>query len=88
VEYTYITNCSKITKKELIAHIVRATPSNIPKWVSCRLYKNSGSGEMRLMGDHDRIQSGTISGQLVKIGASHQIWWNILREHNWGVSII
>jgi len=22
---------------------------------------------------------------LVEIGASHQIWWNILREHNWGV---
>ena len=29
---------------------VRATPWNIPKWASCRLYKNSGSGEMRLMG--------------------------------------
>jgi len=29
---------------------VRATPSNIPKWASCGLYKNSGSGEMRLMG--------------------------------------
>ena len=22
---------------------------------------------------------------MVEIGASHQIWWNILREHNWGV---
>jgi len=29
---------------------VRATLLNIPKWASCRLYKNSGSGEMRLMG--------------------------------------
>jgi len=26
------------------------TPSNILKWVLCGLYKNSGSGEMRLMG--------------------------------------
>ena len=24
-------------------------------------------------------------GQLVEIGTSHQIRWNILREHNWGV---
>jgi len=24
-------------------------------------------------------------GQLVEIGVSHQIRWNILREHNWGV---
>ena len=31
-------------------HPVRATPSKIPKWVLCGLYKNSGSGEMRLMG--------------------------------------
>ena len=29
---------------------VRATLSNIPKWALCGLYKNSGSGEMRLMG--------------------------------------
>jgi len=29
---------------------VRATLSNIPKWASCGLYKNSGSNEMRLMG--------------------------------------
>jgi len=28
---------------------VRATPSNIPKWALCRLYKKSGSGEMRLI---------------------------------------
>ena len=28
---------------------VKATPSNIPKWASCGLYKKSGSGEMRLM---------------------------------------
>jgi len=28
---------------------VRATPSKIPKRASCGLYKNSGSGEMRLM---------------------------------------
>jgi len=34
----------------LIIHCVRATPSNIPKQASCGLYKNSGSGEMRLMG--------------------------------------
>ena len=26
-----------------------------------------------------------VRGQLVEIGASHQIWWNILREHNQGV---
>ena len=26
-----------------------------------------------------------VRGQLVEIGASHQIRWNILREHNWGV---
>jgi len=26
---------------------VRATPSYIPKWASCRLYKESGLGEMR-----------------------------------------
>jgi len=64
---------------------VRATPSNIPKWASCGLYKNSGSGEMRLMGWLwlDMIRNG--KGQLVEIGMSHQIWWNILREHNWGV---
>jgi len=30
--------------------IVRATPLRIPKWVSCGLYKNSGSDEVRLMG--------------------------------------
>ena len=30
--------------------LVRATPLNIPKWASCRLYKNSGLSEMRLMG--------------------------------------
>jgi len=24
-------------------------------------------------------------GQLVEIDVSHQIRWNILREHNWGV---
>ena len=36
-------------------------------------------------GDHDQIWSGTVRGWLVEIGASHQIWWNILREHNWGV---
>ena len=29
---------------------VRATPSNIPKWASCGLYKKSGLSEMRLMG--------------------------------------
>jgi len=34
---------------------VRATPSNILKQASCRLYKNSGSNEMRLMGDYDQI---------------------------------
>jgi len=34
------------------------------------------------------LWSGTIrnsKGQLVEIGTSHQIRWNILREHNWGV---
>jgi len=30
--------------------IVRATLLNIPKWVLCGLYKNSGLSEMRLMG--------------------------------------
>ena len=35
--------------------------------------------------DCDQIQSGMVRGWLVEIGASHQIWWNILREHNWGV---
>jgi len=29
---------------------VRATPLNILKWVSCRLYEKSGSGEMRFDG--------------------------------------
>jgi len=29
---------------------VRATPSRIPKWVLCGVYKNSGLDEMRLMG--------------------------------------
>ena len=33
-----------------IKHSVRATPLNIPKWALCRLYKNSGLGEMRLVG--------------------------------------
>jgi len=32
-----------------VVFFCRATPSNIPKQASCRLYKNSGSGEMRLM---------------------------------------
>ena len=36
-------------------------------------------------GDHDHIRSRMVRGQLVEIGASHQIWWNILREHNWCV---
>jgi len=36
-------------------------------------------------GDCDWIWSGTIRVWLVEIGTSHQIWWNILREHNWGV---
>jgi len=36
-------------------------------------------------GDCDWIQSGMVRGRLVEIGTSHQIWWNILREHNWGV---
>jgi len=26
-----------------------------------------------------------VRGWLVEIGASHQIWGNNLREHNWGV---
>ena len=42
--------------------IVRATLSNILKWVLCGLYKNSGLGEMSLMGDCDWIQSGTVMG--------------------------
>jgi len=41
--------------------------------------------ELRLMGDCDQVQSGTVQGQLVEIGTSHQIRWSILREHNWGV---
>jgi len=39
----------RIDLKQLCSSI-RATPSNIPKQALCRLYKNSGSGEMRLMG--------------------------------------
>jgi len=35
--------------------------------------------------DCNQIQSGMVRGQLVEIATSHQIWWNILREHNWGV---
>jgi len=29
--------------------------------------------------------AGMVRGWLVEIGTSHQIRWNILREHNWGV---
>jgi len=48
------------------------------------------AGSTRIQGqvrwdDCDHIQSGMIRGQLVEISASHQIWWNILREYNWGV---
>ena len=32
--------------------------------------------------DCDWIWSGMVRGWLVEIGMSHQIWWNILREHN------
>ena len=35
---------------ESVTVFVRATPSRIQKQVSCRLYKNSGLDEMRLMG--------------------------------------
>ena len=55
---------------------VRATPSYIPEWALCRLYKKSGSGEMIVW-----LWSGMIrnsKGQLVEIGVSHQIRWNIL----------
>jgi len=36
-------------------------------------------------GNCDQTWSGTVRGVVVEIGASHQIQWNILREHNWGV---
>jgi len=49
------------------------------------LQEVSGSCELRLMGDHDQVWSGTVRGQLVEIGMSHQIRWNTLREHNRGV---
>jgi len=75
-----VRQCKGCTDLKQLCSSVRATPSNIPKWASCRLYKNSGSGEMRLMGV---IRNG--KGVVGEIGASHQIWWNILREHNWGV---
>jgi len=77
--------CKRHTDLKQLCSSVRATPSKIPKQASCGLYKNSGSDEMRLMGDRDRIRSGTVRERLVEIGTSHQTWWNILREHNWGV---
>ena len=61
---------------------VRATLLNIPKWALCRLYKKSGSGEMRLMvwswSDMIRNSKGVV-------GWDRHVIPNILREHNWGV---
>jgi len=56
-------------------------------WNGCHAGSTRIQGQVRWdwWGDCDWIQSGTIRGWLVEIGASHQIWWNILREHNWGV---
>jgi len=53
----------------------------------CRVGSTRIQGQMRWdwWGDHDQIRSGTVRGQLVEMGMSHQIWWNIIREHNWGV---
>ena len=55
------------------------------KWASCGLYKKSGLGEMRYDGVIMISMIRNSEGQLVEIGTSHQLWWNILREHNWGV---
>jgi len=56
-------------------------------WNGCRAGSTRIQGQVRWdwWGDCDWIQSGMVRGWLVEIGASHQIWWNILREHNWGV---
>ena len=47
--------------------------------------RNSGSGEMRLImwSWSGMIRNGR--RWWVEIGTAHQIRWNILREHNWGV---
>ena len=58
---------------------------NIPKWVSCGLYKKSGSGEIRFDGVIMIRNDQEWLGWLVEISMSHQIRWDILREHNWGV---
>ena len=42
--------CINTISLHVDSSFVRATLSNIPKWASCGLYKNSGSSEMRLMG--------------------------------------
>ena len=45
-----VRQCKGRTDLKQLCSSVRATLSNIPKWALCRLYKNSGLGEMRLMG--------------------------------------
>jgi len=64
---------------------VRATPSNIPNGHHAGSTRIQGWVRWDWWGDCDWIWSGTVRGWLVEIGMSHQIWWNILREHNWGV---
>ena len=56
-------------------------------WNRCHVGSTRIQGWVRWdwWGDCDQIQSGTVRGQLVEIGTSHQLWWNILREHNWDV---
>jgi len=48
----YALRMSFVWSRYMVVHwlCVRATLSNIPKRALCRLYKNSGSDEMRLMG--------------------------------------
>jgi len=56
-------------------------------WNGCCVGSTRSQGQVRWdwWCDCDWIWSGMVRGQLVEIGMSHQIWWNILREHNWGV---
>jgi len=65
---------------------VRATPMNILKQALCRPLQEI-QGHLRWdwwgWSWSGMIRNGR--GWLVEIGASHQIRWNILREHNWGV---
>jgi len=44
-----VRQCKGHTDLKQLCSSVRATPLYIPKQALCRLYKKSGSGEMRLM---------------------------------------